>query len=86
MIFGSSRKVTPNDQLHGNSRTLICAPLTESRCKEWDYTSWSVIILIPWKLPVSTGISAADRAKTILSLANADTKPHDLADLDISSP
>jgi 3,4-dihydroxy 2-butanone 4-phosphate synthase/GTP cyclohydrolase II len=33
---------------HG--RGLICAPLTESRCKEWDYTSWSVIILIPWKL------------------------------------
>jgi 3,4-dihydroxy 2-butanone 4-phosphate synthase/GTP cyclohydrolase II len=28
---------------------------------------------------VTTGISAADRAKTILSLANADTKPHDLA-------
>jgi 3,4-dihydroxy 2-butanone 4-phosphate synthase/GTP cyclohydrolase II len=27
---------------------------------------------------VTTGISAADRAKTILSLANADTKPHDL--------
>jgi 3,4-dihydroxy 2-butanone 4-phosphate synthase/GTP cyclohydrolase II len=27
---------------------------------------------------VTTGISAADRA-TILSLANADTKPHDLA-------
>jgi 3,4-dihydroxy 2-butanone 4-phosphate synthase/GTP cyclohydrolase II len=68
-------------------------PLTESRCKEWDYTSWSVIILIPWAFTVSvdlrgggvtTGISAADRAK-ILSLANADTKPHDLADLDISS-
>jgi 3,4-dihydroxy 2-butanone 4-phosphate synthase/GTP cyclohydrolase II len=29
------RKVTRNDQLHGNSRTWIdCAPLTESRCKE----------------------------------------------------
>jgi 3,4-dihydroxy 2-butanone 4-phosphate synthase/GTP cyclohydrolase II len=28
---------------------------------------------------VTTGISAADRAKTILSLVNPDTKPHDLA-------
>jgi 3,4-dihydroxy 2-butanone 4-phosphate synthase/GTP cyclohydrolase II len=28
---------------------------------------------------VTTGISAADRAKTVLSFANADTKPHDLA-------
>jgi 3,4-dihydroxy 2-butanone 4-phosphate synthase/GTP cyclohydrolase II len=28
---------------------------------------------------VTTGISAADRAKTVLSLVNSDTKPHDLA-------
>ena len=28
---------------------------------------------------VTTGISAADRAKTILSLVDSDTKPHDLA-------
>jgi len=28
---------------------------------------------------VTTGISAADRAKTILALCNPDTKPHDLA-------
>jgi 3,4-dihydroxy 2-butanone 4-phosphate synthase/GTP cyclohydrolase II len=28
---------------------------------------------------VTTGISASDRAKTILSLVNPDTKPHDLA-------
>jgi hypothetical protein len=39
-----------NDQLHGNSRTgLICAPLTESRCKELLHVMVSVI-LIPWKL------------------------------------
>jgi 3,4-dihydroxy 2-butanone 4-phosphate synthase/GTP cyclohydrolase II len=70
---------------HG--RGLICAPL-KAAVKNWDYT-WSVhtdpmetAFTVSVDLrggSVTTGISAADRAKTILSLANADTKPHDLA-------
>jgi 3,4-dihydroxy 2-butanone 4-phosphate synthase/GTP cyclohydrolase II len=73
---------------HG--RGLICAPLTESRCKELGLhvmvsnntdpmeTAFTVSVDLRGG-GVTTGISAADRAKTILSLANADTKPHDLA-------
>jgi 3,4-dihydroxy 2-butanone 4-phosphate synthase/GTP cyclohydrolase II len=64
-------------------------PLTESRCKELGLhvmvsnntdpmeTAFTVSVDLRGG-GVTTGISAADRAKTILSLANADTKPHDL--------
>jgi 3,4-dihydroxy 2-butanone 4-phosphate synthase/GTP cyclohydrolase II len=72
---------------HG--RGLICAPLTESRCKELglhvmvsnntDPMETAFTVSVDLRGGVTTGISAADRAKTILSLANADTKPHDLA-------
>jgi 3,4-dihydroxy 2-butanone 4-phosphate synthase/GTP cyclohydrolase II len=73
---------------HG--RGLICAPLTESRCKELGLhvmvnnntdpmeTAFTVSVDLRGN-GVTTGISAADRAKTILSLVNPDTKPHDLA-------
>jgi 3,4-dihydroxy 2-butanone 4-phosphate synthase/GTP cyclohydrolase II len=69
---------------------LICAPLTESRCKELGLhvmvsnntdpmeTAFTVSVDLRGN-GVTTGISAADRAKTILSLVNPDTKPHDLA-------
>jgi 3,4-dihydroxy 2-butanone 4-phosphate synthase/GTP cyclohydrolase II len=67
----------------------ICAPLTESRCKELglhvmvsnntDPMETAFTVSVDLRGGVTTGISAADRAKTILSLANADTKPHDLA-------
>jgi len=73
---------------HG--RGLICAPLTESRCKELGLhvmvnnntdpmeTAFTVSVDLRGN-GVTTGISAADRAKTILSLVNPNTKPHDLA-------
>lgn len=73
---------------HG--RGLICAPLTERRCNELELhsmvknntdhmeTAFTVSVDLKGQ-GVTTGISAADRAKTILSLVNEDTKPYDLA-------
>jgi 3,4-dihydroxy 2-butanone 4-phosphate synthase/GTP cyclohydrolase II len=73
---------------HG--RGLICAPLTESRCKELQLnpmvtnntdpmeTAFTVSVDLKGH-GVTTGISAADRALTIKALINDDIKPHDLA-------
>ena len=73
---------------HG--RGLICAPLTESRCKELELrpmvsnntdhmeTAFTVSVDLKGN-GVTTGISAADRAKTILALVDPSTKPYDLA-------
>ena len=73
---------------HG--RGLICAPLTENRCKELGLhtmvnnntdpleTAFTVSVDLRGN-GVSTGISAADRALTILSLVDPTTKPYDLA-------
>ncbi len=73
---------------HG--RGLICAPLTEKRCNELELhsmvknntdhmeTAFTVSVDLKGN-GVTTGISAADRAKTILALVNEDTKPYDLA-------
>ncbi|MFY0631201.1 MAG: 3,4-dihydroxy-2-butanone-4-phosphate synthase [Flavobacteriaceae bacterium] len=73
---------------HG--RGLICTPLTENRCKELDLgmmvnnntdpmeTAFTVSVDLRGK-GVTTGISAADRAKTVKALIDDDTKPFDLA-------
>lgn len=73
---------------HG--RGLICAPLTESRCKELDLksmvhnntdpmeTAFTVSVDLKGN-GVTTGISASDRSKTIEALVNSSTKPFDLA-------
>ncbi|MDC0008149.1 3,4-dihydroxy-2-butanone-4-phosphate synthase [bacterium] len=73
---------------HG--RGLICAPLTEGRCKELGLhmmvnnntdpleTAFTVSVDLRGN-GVTTGISAADRAKTVSALTNKNTKPHDLA-------
>ncbi|WP_289062980.1 3,4-dihydroxy-2-butanone-4-phosphate synthase [uncultured Zobellia sp.] len=73
---------------HG--RGLICAPLTEGRCKELGLhmmvnnntdpmeTAFTVSVDLRGG-GVTTGISASDRAKTVLALTDANTKPHDLA-------
>jgi 3,4-dihydroxy 2-butanone 4-phosphate synthase/GTP cyclohydrolase II len=72
---------------HG--RGLICTPLTEKRCDELDLelmvgkntvlheTQFTVSIDLKGD-GCTTGISAHDRSKTILSLINPDTKPKDL--------
>jgi 3,4-dihydroxy 2-butanone 4-phosphate synthase/GTP cyclohydrolase II len=91
-FLAAAEKVTPEmiNFMATHGRGLICAPLTESRCKELGLhvmvsnntdpmeTAFTVSVDLRGG-GVTTGISAADRAKTILSLANADTKPHDLA-------
>ena len=73
--------------IHG--RGLICLPMTEERCDELqlhpqtqDNTSslgTAFTISIEAKEGVTTGISAADRAKTILTAVDPKTKPSDLA-------
>lgn len=71
-------------------RGLICAPITESRCKELHLdlmvglntdplgTAFTVSIDYNGK-GVTTGISAHDRAATVKSLTDPNTKPHDLS-------
>ncbi|MBA3335195.1 MAG: 3,4-dihydroxy-2-butanone-4-phosphate synthase [Acidobacteria bacterium] len=87
----AAEKVTPElinfMAVHG--RGLICLPLTEERCDELhlppqtaENTSsmgTAFTISIEAKTGVTTGISAADRAKTILTAVDPDSKPWDLA-------
>ncbi|OAZ04205.1 3,4-dihydroxy-2-butanone-4-phosphate synthase [Flavobacterium succinicans] len=91
-FLAAAEKVTPEmiNFMATHGRGLICAPLTESRCKELGLhvmvsnntdpmeTAFTVSVDLRGN-GVTTGISAADRAKTILSLVDANTKPHDLA-------
>lgn len=72
---------------HG--RGLICLPLTEERCDELrlppqvaENTSsfgTAFTVSIEARTGVTTGISAADRARTIQAAVAHDTKPEDLA-------
>src|SRR5215211_2394302 len=87
----AAEKVTPEIisfmAVHG--RGLICMPITEDRADELnlhpqtaDNTSsmgTAFTISIEAKEGVTTGISAADRAHTILTAVNPATKPSDLA-------
>ena len=91
-FLAAAEKVTPEmiNFMATHGRGLICAPLTERRCKELDLhtmvtnntdhmeTAFTVSIDLKGN-GVTTGISAADRAKTILALVNEDTKPFELA-------
>lgn len=91
-FLAAAEKVTPEmiNFMATYGRGLICAPLTESRCKELglhamvsnntDHMETAFTVSVDLKgNGVTTGISAADRAKTILSLVDESTKPHDLA-------
>jgi 3,4-dihydroxy 2-butanone 4-phosphate synthase/GTP cyclohydrolase II len=91
-FLAAAEKVTPEmiNFMATHGRGLICAPLTESRCKELGLhvmvnnntdpmeTAFTVSVDLRGN-GVTTGISASDRAKTILSLVDSETKPHDLA-------
>lgn len=91
-FLAAAEKVTPEmiNFMATHGRGLICAPLTESRCRELGLhvmvsnntdpmeTAFTVSVDLKGK-GVSTGISASDRAKTVLSLVDGTTKPHDLA-------
>jgi 3,4-dihydroxy 2-butanone 4-phosphate synthase/GTP cyclohydrolase II len=91
-FLAAAEKVTPEmiNFMATHGRGLICAPLTESRCKELGLhvmvtnntdpmeTAFTVSVDLRGG-GVTTGISASDRAKTVMSFANPNTKPHDLA-------
>jgi len=87
----AAEKVTPEiiNFMITHARGLICLPLTEERCDELhlppqtsENTSsmgTAFTISIEAREGVTTGISAADRAKTILTAVNPDSKPSNLA-------
>ncbi|MBS7255797.1 3,4-dihydroxy-2-butanone-4-phosphate synthase [Flavobacterium branchiicola] len=91
-FLAAAEKVTPEmiNFMATHGRGLICTPLTESRCKELDLramvtnntdhmeTAFTVSIDLKGN-GVTTGISAADRSKTVEALVDPNTKPHDLA-------
>lgn len=87
----AAEKVTPEivNFMITHARGLICLPLTEERCDELglppqtsENTSsmgTAFTISIEARTGVTTGISAADRAHTILTAVNPNSKPADLA-------
>jgi len=91
-FLAAAEKVTPEmiNFMATHGRGLICAPLTEKRCKELDLvmmvnnntdpmeTGFTVSVDLRGK-GVTTGISASDRALTVKALVDAQTKPFDLA-------
>ncbi|MFQ3181536.1 MAG: 3,4-dihydroxy 2-butanone 4-phosphate synthase/GTP cyclohydrolase II [Polaribacter sp.] len=91
-FLAAAEKTTPEmiNFMATHGRGLICAPLTERRCKELELgmmvqnntdpmeTGFTVSVDLRGK-GVTTGISAADRALTIQALIHKDTKPFDLA-------
>ncbi|MDD7915924.1 3,4-dihydroxy-2-butanone-4-phosphate synthase [Polaribacter ponticola] len=91
-FLAAAEKTTPEmiNFMATHGRGLICAPLTENRCKELELnmmvnnntdpmeTGFTVSVDLRGK-GVTTGISASDRSLTIQALVDADTKPFDLA-------
>ncbi|MBT8305672.1 MAG: 3,4-dihydroxy-2-butanone-4-phosphate synthase [Maribacter sp.] len=90
-FIAAAEMVTPEmiNFMAKHGRGLICAPLTEDRCKELNLEMMvqDNTVLHQTQFTVSvdligngctTGISVHDRSKTILSLVNENTKPHDL--------
>ncbi|HEX8475300.1 MAG TPA: 3,4-dihydroxy-2-butanone-4-phosphate synthase [Pyrinomonadaceae bacterium] len=87
----AAEKVTPEiiNFMATHARGLICMPLTEERCDELqltmqvaDNTSYlgtAFTISIEARKGVTTGISASDRATTILTAVDPQTRPQDLA-------
>ena len=91
-FLAAAEKVTPEmiNFMATHGRGLICAPLTEKRCKELDLvmmvnnntdpmeTGFTVSVDLRGK-GVTTGISASDRALTVQALVDNETKSFDLA-------
>src|SRR5258705_13850547 len=87
----AAEKITPDaiNFMARFGRGLICLPLTEDRCDELHLPLMSPINTsvhgtafceaIDPRIGVTTGISASDRAVTILTAVDAKTKPQDLA-------
>ncbi|MEL6810983.1 MAG: 3,4-dihydroxy-2-butanone-4-phosphate synthase [Bacteroidota bacterium] len=91
-FVAAAEKVNPEiiNFMATHGRGLICAPLTESRCKELDLgmmvgnntdpmeTAFTISVDLKGN-GVSTGISASDRAKTVKALIDPETKSYDLS-------
>jgi len=91
-FLAAAEMVTPDmiNFMATHGRGLICAPLTELRCKELELgmmvsnntdpmeTAFTVSVDLRGK-GVTTGISASDRSKTVKALIDNDTKSFDLA-------
>ncbi|HEY6805200.1 MAG TPA: 3,4-dihydroxy-2-butanone-4-phosphate synthase [Pyrinomonadaceae bacterium] len=87
----AAEKTTPEiiNFMARHARGLICLPLTEERCDELhlttqvaDNTSFlgtAFTISIDARRGITTGISAADRATTILVAVDPQSRPQDLA-------
>ncbi|NRR90494.1 3,4-dihydroxy-2-butanone-4-phosphate synthase [Winogradskyella undariae] len=90
-FLAAAEKVTPEmiNFMATHGRGLICAPLTEKRCEELELstmvrnntdpmeTAFTVSVDLRGN-GVTTGISAADRAKTVKALVDPETKPFEL--------
>lgn len=90
-FIAAAEKVTPEliNFMATHGRGLICAPLTEERCKELDlpmmvenntvlhHTQFTVSVDLIGH-GCTTGISVHDRAKTIKALIDETTQPQDL--------
>jgi 3,4-dihydroxy 2-butanone 4-phosphate synthase/GTP cyclohydrolase II len=87
----AARNATPEvvNFMATHGRGLICAPLTQERCKALDLDLMvqqnSATYETPFTISVdlnghgcTTGISTSDRSKTILALIHDDTQPEDL--------
>lgn len=91
-FLAAAEAVTPEmiNFMATHGRGLICAPLTEKRCKELDLhmmvhnntdpmeTAFTVSVDLRGN-GVTTGISASDRAKTIKALTDVNTRSFELA-------
>ena len=91
-FLAAAEKATPEtiNFMAKHGRGLICAPLSEKRCKELNLnmmvdnntdpleTAFTVSVDLRGN-GVTTGISASDRAKTVHALINPETKPFELA-------
>src|SRR6476660_8538972 len=87
----AAEKVTPEiiNFMARHARGLICLPLTEERCDDLhlttqvaDNTSYlgtAFTVSIDARRGISTGISASDRATTILVAVDPASRPQDLA-------
>jgi 3,4-dihydroxy 2-butanone 4-phosphate synthase / GTP cyclohydrolase II len=87
----AAEKITPDivNFMARHARGLICLPLTEERCDELhlttqvaDNTSFlgtAFTVSIDARKGITTGISASDRATTILTAVDSKSRPQDLA-------
>jgi len=91
-FLAAAEKVTPEmiNFMATHGRGLICAPLTENRCEDLKLnmmvgnntdpmeTAFTISVDLKGK-GVTTGISASDRAQTVLALTDDTTKSYELA-------